>query len=90
MNKSDIVAKVAAETGMSQTALDMAIGKVFSTISDSLGKGEDVAIAGFGSFTIRDRKERQGRNPATGETMTIRASKAVGFKAAKALKESVN
>jgi DNA-binding protein HU-beta len=77
MNKSDIVAKVAAETGMSQTALDMAVGKVFNTISDSLGKGEDVAIAGFGSFTIRDRKERQGRNPATGETMTIKASKAV-------------
>jgi len=55
-----------------------------------LSKGEDVAIAGFGSFTIRDRKERQGRNPATGETMTIKASKAVGFKAAKALKEAVN
>jgi len=90
MNKSDIVAKVAAETGMSQSALDMAVGKVFKTISDSLAGGEDVAIAGFGSFTVRSRKERQGRNPATGESMTIAASKSVGFKAAKALKDAVN
>jgi len=90
MNKSDIVAKVAAETGMSQTALDMALGKAFKTISDSLAGGEDVAISGFGSFTVRERKERQGRNPATGQTMTIAASKNVGFKAAKALKDAVN
>jgi len=90
MNKSDIVAKVAAETGMSQSALDMALGKVFSTISDSLSGGEDVAISGFGSFTVRSRAERQGRNPATGQPMTIKASKSVGFKAAKALKDAVN
>ena len=90
MNKSDIVAKVAAETGMSQSALDMALGKVFKTISDSLSGGEDVAISGFGSFTVRSRKERQGRNPATGQPMTIKASKSVGFKAAKALKDAVN
>ena len=90
MNKSDIVAKVAAETGMSQSALDMALGKVFNTISDSLAGGDDVAISGFGSFTVRSRAERQGRNPATGEPMTIKASKSVGFKAAKALKDAVN
>ena len=90
MNKSDIVAKVAAETGMSQSALDMALGKVFKTISDSLAGGEDVALSGFGSFTVRSRKERQGRNPATGQPMTIPASKSVGFKAAKALKDAVN
>jgi DNA-binding protein HU-beta len=90
MNKSDIVAKVAAETGMSQSALDMALGKVFNTISDSLSGGEDVAISGFGSFTVRSRAERQGRNPATGQPMTIKASKSVGFKAAKALKDAVN
>lgn len=90
MNKSEIVAKVATDTGMSQTALDMALGKVLKAISDSLARGEDVAIAGFGSFTVRERKERQGRNPSTGETMTIKASKSVGFKAAKALKDAVN
>ena len=90
MNKSEIVAKVAAETGLSQGALDMALGKVFQTISDSLASGNDVAISGFGSFTVKQRKERQGRNPATGQTMTIPASKAVGFKAAKALKDAVN
>jgi DNA-binding protein HU-beta len=90
MNKSDIVNKVAAETGMSQTALDMAVGKLFRTISDSLAKGDDVAIAGFGSFVVRSRKERQGRNPSTGATMTIPASKSVGFKPAKALKDAVN
>lgn len=90
MNKSDIVSKVAAETGMSQGALDMAVNKFFKAISDSLAGGEDVAIAGFGSFQVKHRKERQGRNPATGEPMTIRASNAVGFKGAKALKDAVN
>ena len=90
MNKSEIVSKVATETGLSQGALDMAVGKVFQTISDSLSSGEDVAISGFGSFSVKQRKERQGRNPATGKTMTIPASKAVGFKAAKALKDAVN
>ena len=90
MNKSDIVAKVAAETGLSQGALDTALAKVLSTISDGLAKGEDVAIAGFGSFTVRERKERQGRNPSTGATMTIPASRSVGFKPAKALKDAVN
>jgi nucleoid DNA-binding protein len=90
MNKSDIVAKVAAETGMSQTALDLAVNKVLKSISDSLARGDDVALAGFGSFTVRSRKERQGRNPATGATMTIPASKSVGFKPAKALKDAVN
>ena len=90
MNKSEIVSKVAAETGLSQGALDMAVGKVFQAISDSLSSGEDVAISGFGSFSVKQRKERQGRNPATGQTMTIPASKAVGFKAAKALKDAVN
>jgi DNA-binding protein HU-beta len=90
MKKSEIVSKVATETGMSQGALDMAIGKFFTAISDSLASGEDVAIAGFGSFTVKHRKERQGRNPSTGEPMTIAASNAVGFKAAKALKDAVN
>ncbi len=90
MNKSEIVSKVATETGLSQGALDIAVGKVFQTICDSLSKGEDVAISGFGSFSVKQRKERQGRNPATGQTMTIPASKAVGFKAAKALKDAVN
>ncbi len=90
MNKSDIVAKVAAETGMSQGALEVALGKVLKTISDTLAGGEDVALSGFGSFTVRSRKERQGRNPATGEPMTIPASRSVGFKPAKALKDAVN
>lgn len=90
MNKSDIVAKVAAETGMSQGALEVALGKVLKTISDTLAGGEDVALSGFGSFTVRSRKERQGRNPATGEPMTIPASRSVDFKPAKALKDAVN
>ncbi len=90
MNKSDLVTKIAAETGMSQGSLDIALGKAFKSIADSLAGGEDVAIAGFGSFTVKHRKERQGRNPATGQTMTIRASKSVGFKPAKALKDAVN
>jgi nucleoid DNA-binding protein len=90
MNKSDIVAKVAAATGLSQSALDAALGQMLKTISDGLAGGQDVSIAGFGSFTVRERKERQGRNPATGATMTIPASRSVGFKPAKALKDAVN
>jgi nucleoid DNA-binding protein len=90
MNKSDIVAKVAAQTGMSQGALDAALGQVLKTIGDGLASGQDVSIAGFGSFTVRHRKERQGRNPATGASMTIPASRSVGFKPAKALKDAVN
>ena len=90
MNKSEIVSKVAAETGMSQGALDLAVGKFFQAIMDSLASGDDVAIAGFGSFQVKHRKERQGRNPSTGQAMTISASNAVGFKAAKALKDAVN
>ena len=90
MNKSDIVNKVAADTGMSQGALDLAVGKLFKSIADSLASGEDVAIAGFGSFQVKHRKERQGRNPSTGQPMTISASNSVGFKPAKALKDAVN
>jgi len=90
MNKSEIIARVAAETGMSQGVLDVALNKVIHSISSSLAAGEDVALSGFGSFTVKSRKERQGRNPRTGEAITIPASKSVGFKPAKALKDAVN
>ncbi len=90
MNKSEIIARVASDTGMSQGVLDVAVSKVLNCISSSLAAGEDVSLAGFGNFNVKSRKERQGRNPRTGEAITIAASKSVGFKPAKALKDSVN
>jgi len=90
MNKSEIISSVASDTGMSQGVLDVTVNKVIQCISDSLAAGNDVSLAGFGSFTVKSRKERQGRNPRTGEAITIPASKSVGFKPAKALKDAVN
>ncbi len=90
MNKSEIIARVASETGMSQGVLDIALNKVLKCISSSLAAGDDVSLAGFGNFSVKSRKERQGRNPRTGEAITIAASKSVRFKPAKVLKEAVN
>ncbi len=90
MNKSEIIARVAAETGMSQSVLDLALNKMINCISSSLAAGEDVSMAGFGNFSVKSRRERQGRNPRTGDAIMIAASKSVGFKPAKALKDAVN
>ena len=66
-----------------------ALDATLKAITDSLANGEDVALTGFGSFTVKERAAREGRNPATGETMTIAASKVPAFKAGKALKDAV-
>ena len=90
MNKSEIVGRVADRMGLSKPAAEGAVGTVFAAIGEALAKGEDVRIAGFGTFATRTRRARTGRNPRTGESVSIPASKTPSFKAGKALKETVN
>ncbi len=90
MNKGDLIDAVAASADMAKTDATDAVNAVFDSIKSTLGNGGTVSIAGFGSFVVRDRKARTGRNPKTGEPLHIPASKAAAFKAGKALKDAVN
>ena len=90
MNKSELCTLVAAQASVSRATADTVVAAVFSTIAEALARNEPVAIAGFGSFTTRTRAARQGRNPGTGESIAIAASKAPAFKAGKNLRETVN
>ena len=90
MNKADIVAVVCDQTALPRQTVELAVNTIFSSISDGLVKGDDVVIAGFGTFAVKARAARKGRNPRTGAELDIPASNAPGFKAAKALKDAVN
>ena len=90
MNKTDLVASVANATGMSKADAGNAVESVFDAISSALSGGGEVRLVGFGTFRVSHRKATQGRNPRTGETIQIMASKQPKFKAGKALKEAVN
>ena len=90
MTRSELGARVAAVTSLSKADAAAAAGAVFSAIADALARGEAVTIAGFGKFTTRDRAARTGRNPGTGEAVTIAASRVPAFKAGKALRDAVN
>ena len=89
MNKAAIVARVAARLGLSRIRAEIAMDTVLDAIAEGLAKEEDVRIAGFGTFRTKHRAARTGRNPATGESVQIAASKMPSFKAAKGLKEAV-
>jgi DNA-binding protein HU-beta len=89
MNINELAKGVAATTGASEGDAKTAITAVFDQIASAAAKGEDVSIPGFGKFVVKDRAERQGRNPATGDTMTIAASRKVSFTAAKGLKDKL-
>jgi DNA-binding protein HU-beta len=90
MTKSDLIAQVAEQTSLTKKDSAAAIDAVFASITAALAQGNGLSITGFGSFAISDRAAKEGRNPKTGEKMTIAASKAVKFKPGKALKDSVN
>ena len=90
MNKNDIAEAVAEATDTSKADAAKAVDCVFETISDALKNGDGVQLIGFGSFSVTDRAAREGRNPRTGETLQIAASKQPKFKAGKALKDAVN
>lgn len=90
MGKAELVSHVAAETKLTKADAQKALEAVLDGIGASLEKGEDVRLIGFGSFAVQQSAAREGRNPRTGETIKIKASKRPVFKAGKELKESVN
>ncbi len=89
MNKSELVSAVADKAGITKKCAGEAVDAVLGVIVDGVSKGEDVAITGFGTWKVVERAARTGRNPQTGEAITIPAKKAVAFKAGKTLKDSV-
>lgn len=89
MTKVELIAAVAAETGLTKKDAEKAVNSVLNAVTDSLKKGEKVSLVGFGTFEVRERPERSGVNPQTKEPMTIAASKLPAFKAGKALKDAV-
>lgn len=89
MNKTELIQAIAEKEGMEKKAAEKAVNAVFESIGDALASGEKLQIVGFGTFEVRDRPEKQGRNPKTGEPITIPASKMPAFKAGKGLKEKV-
>ncbi|RMH90749.1 HU family DNA-binding protein [Lysobacter pythonis] len=90
MNKAELIDAVAASSNLSKADAGRAVDAFVQAVSSALKSGESVAIAGFGSFEVRERAARTGRNPKTGEALQIAASKAPAFKAGKALKDAVN
>ena len=90
MNKNELIAAVAEATGVSKKDTDAVIKATFEKITEAMVAGDKVQIIGFGTFETSERKAREGRNPQTGKTMKIEASKAPKFKAGKALKDAVN
>jgi len=90
MNKSDLVDAIAEAAGLSKADAGRALDATVDTITGALQAGDAVSLVGFGTFSVRDRAARTGRNPRTGETIKIAASKNPAFKAGKALKDAVN
>ncbi len=89
MTKAEFVGKMAEKTGAKKTDVEKAVNAFLETITETLKSGDKIAFTGFGSFEVTERAARQARNPQTGETMTIKATKAPKFKAGKALKDAV-
>ena len=90
MNKNDLVAAVAASAGLSKADAAKAVDGVFDSITSALQGGSEVRLVGFGTFSVSNRAATTGRNPRTGETIQIPASKQPKFKAGKGLKSAVN
>ncbi|NLC76248.1 MAG: HU family DNA-binding protein [Clostridia bacterium] len=90
MNKTDLVNAVAEKAELTKKEAERAVSAVFASIEEALAQGDRVQLVGFGTFEVRDRAERTGRNPKTGEEITIPASKVPAFKPGKALKEAVD
>ncbi|UTV26925.1 nucleoid-associated protein HU-beta [Photobacterium atrarenae] len=90
MNKTQLVDKIAENADISKASAGRALDAFIDAVADSLKAGDQVALVGFGTFSVRERAARTGRNPQTGEEIQISAAKVPGFKAGKALKDSVN
>lgn len=90
MNKADLVSAVADASGLTKADAGKAVEATFDAVTKALKGGEEVRLVGFGTFAVAKRKASTGRNPRTGEPMTIKASNQPKFKAGKALKDAVN
>ncbi|MBQ4065355.1 MAG: HU family DNA-binding protein [Clostridia bacterium] len=89
MTKTDLIAAVAEKTGLKKKDAEAAVAAVLSTVAENLAKGEKVSLVGFGTLEVKERAERDGRNPSTGESIKIAASKRPVFTAGKALKDQI-
>lgn len=89
MNKSELTDKVAEQTGLTKADAGRALDATINSISKALRMGDTVSLIGFGTFSVKHRAARTGRNPATGETINIKASKTPSFKAGKAFKDAI-
>lgn len=90
MNKAELVAAIAEKTELSKKDSEKALKAFIDVVTEELTKGEKIQLVGFGTFEVAHRAAREGRNPQTGKSMTIAASKAPKFKAGKALKDTIN
>ena len=90
MNKTELVAAVAEQAGLSKKDAEAAVKAFTDVVAEALKAGDKIQLVGFGTFEVSERAAREGRDPRTGETMTIEASKTPKFKAGKALKDLVN
>ena len=90
MNTADLAEKVAAEHDMGKAEARRVVETVLTTIADTAGKGEEVALGGFGKFKVNERAARQGRNPATGASIEIAASRKLAFTPAKQIRDAMN
>ena len=90
MNKSQLVAKVAEKAGLTKKDAEKAVNGLFASVQEALVSGDKVQMIGFGTFEVKQRAARTGRNPQTGEEIKIAAAKVPAFKAGKALKDAVN
>ncbi|WP_048308151.1 nucleoid-associated protein HU-beta [Halomonas sp. PR-M31] len=90
MNKSELIEAIAASADIPKASAGRALDAMIDSVTDSLKKGDSVALVGFGTFSIKERAARTGRNPQTGKPINISAAKVPSFKAGKALKDSVN
>jgi len=90
MNKADLIDAVAEDSDLTKTSAARALDSAIENITNALKGGNSVTLVGFGTFTVRQREARMGRNPRTGEAIQIKASRVPGFKAGKALKDVLN
>ena len=90
MNKSDLIDAIAGKSGLTKADAGRALDGFIQSVEDALKNGDSVALVGFGTFEVKERAERKGRNPQTGEEITIKSAKSPSFKAGNSLKDAVN
>ncbi|OUR86846.1 DNA-binding protein HU [Cycloclasticus sp. 44_32_T64] len=90
MNKSELINAIAEESGLTKADAGRALDATLTSVTNALKGGDSISLIGFGTFAVKERSARTGRNPQTGETIQIKASKIPSFKAGKTLKDSVN